>query len=55
MRLHAVTKVTVVSRVSCGGRYLTLVNVPASETLPFLYRTLAELKRPYLHYRERVA
>jgi hypothetical protein len=44
-----------ISRVSCGGRNLILVNAPAPEILSFLSRKVAPLKRPYLHYRKRIA
>jgi hypothetical protein len=44
-----------ITRIHCGGRNLTLVKTVPPEILPLVTRTLASLKRPYLHYGRRAA
>lgn len=44
-----------ISRVSCGGRNLTLAKDISREIRPFVTRTAIMLKRPYDHYNARVA
>ena len=44
-----------ISRVSCGGRNLTLVKTLPNEILPLVIRTLVALKQPYLHYNRKAA
>lgn len=44
-----------ITRVNCGGRNLTLVKDVDTVILPLVSRRIIALKRPYLHYRPRVA
>lgn len=46
---------SLISRVNCGGRNLTLEKIRPEVILPFVVRKQIELKRPYLHFRTRVA
>ena len=41
----------VISKVSCGGRNLTLETAPRPEILPLVTNRIIALKRPYIHYR----
>ena len=45
------TPLLLISRVTCGGRRLTLVKTVSAEILPLVVRKFIALKRPYLHYR----
>jgi DNA invertase Pin-like site-specific DNA recombinase len=39
-----------ITRVSCGGRYLPRVTTVDANVLPYIVRTIVSLKRPYVHY-----